>query len=108
MSPANSIALIVNAVTIPLALFMLILLLWQDYRSSENIFFAVLMTMIVLWAVGVLLARTTAYIGGPDELVRHNEVAHPLAVNTSCRWFSRQLGCFHFPTRRASGVSLQD
>src|ERR1041385_6165710 len=69
MSPANSIALITNALTIPLALFMLILLLWQDYRSSENIFFAVLMTMIVLWSVGVLLARTSAYVGGPDELV---------------------------------------
>src|SRR5260221_3654722 len=69
MSPANSIALIINALTIPLALFMLILLLWQDYRSSENIFFSVLMTMVVLWSVGVLLARTSAYIGGPDELV---------------------------------------
>src|SRR5260221_5706586 len=69
MSPANSIALIINALTIPLALFMLILLLWQDYRSSENIFFSVLMTMVVLWSVGVLLARTSAYIGGPDDLV---------------------------------------
>src|SRR5258708_17847715 len=84
MSPANSIALIINALTIPLALFMLILLLWQDYRSSENIFFSVLMTMVVLWSVGVLLARTSAYIGAPAELVNVGMRFFEIGFNGSC------------------------
>jgi signal transduction histidine kinase len=63
MSAANTIALIVNALTIALSLFMLILLLWQDSRSATNLFFAVLMVMGVIWSAGMLLGRVTAYMG---------------------------------------------
>jgi signal transduction histidine kinase len=96
MSPANSIALITNALTIPLALFMLILLLWQDYRNSENIFFGVLMAMVVIWSMGVLLARTSAYIGGPDELVNIGMRVLEIGFTGSCV-------CLYFFTLTLSG-----
>ncbi len=63
MSAANTIALIVNALTIALSLFMLILLLWQDSRSATNLFFGLLMVMGVIWSAGMLLGRVTAYMG---------------------------------------------
>jgi signal transduction histidine kinase len=63
MSAANTVALIVNALTIALSLFMLILLLWQDSRSATNLFFGLLMVMVVIWSAGMLLGRVTAYIG---------------------------------------------
>ncbi len=63
MSAANTIALVVNGLTITLALFMLILILWQDSRSVINLFFSFLMAMLVIWSVGELLGRITAYVG---------------------------------------------
>jgi hypothetical protein len=63
MSAANTVALIVNALTIVLSLFMFILLLWQDSRSATNLFFGILMVMGVIWSAGMLLGRVTAYMG---------------------------------------------
>ncbi len=68
MSVVNMIALLINALTIALSLFMVILLLWQDRNSRDNLFYSLLLLMTVVWSLGALLARGTAYIGGPNEL----------------------------------------
>jgi len=68
MAPANSIALLINALTIPLALFMFILLLWQDSRRSSNLVFGLVLGTLVLWASGSLLARASANVGAPRSI----------------------------------------
>ncbi|MEP7289491.1 MAG: ATP-binding protein [Chloroflexota bacterium] len=65
----NTIALSVNVLAIPLALFMLIMLLWHDSRTHENLFFGALLVTLSMWSTGALLARITAAIGGPQELI---------------------------------------
>jgi two-component system, OmpR family, phosphate regulon sensor histidine kinase PhoR len=68
MSFTNSITLVINALTIALAMAMLTLLLWQDSRSSVNLIFGILMVMVVTWSVGMLLSRISAYIGSLGAL----------------------------------------
>jgi signal transduction histidine kinase len=63
MSVANTFALVINGVTITLTLFMLILILWQDSRNITNLFFGILMIMLVIWSVGALVGRIAAYVG---------------------------------------------
>lgn len=63
MSAANTVTLVINGLTIALALFMLILILWQDSRNVINLFFSLLMIMLVIWSVGALLGRIAAYVG---------------------------------------------
>src|SRR5450432_3192684 len=99
MSAANTIALLVNALTIALALFMLILLLWQDYSSRENLFYAVLLIMIVIWSMGALLARTSAYVGGPTELTNLGMSLLQVGFTGSC------LGFYLFTVILSAGQS---
>jgi two-component system, OmpR family, phosphate regulon sensor histidine kinase PhoR len=68
MPDVNTVALVINGLTIALALIMLILILWQDSRSGVNLFFAILMGMIVIWSAGSLLGRIIAYAGTPSAL----------------------------------------
>src|SRR5260221_11706269 len=68
MSVVNMIALLINALTIALSLFMVILLLWQDRNSRDNLFYSLLLLITGVWSLGALLARGTAYIGWPHEL----------------------------------------
>ena len=58
---ANIIVLFVNALTLALALDLLILILWQDPRNEENFYFALFLFMMVAWASGSLLSRIAAF-----------------------------------------------
>src|SRR5581483_8227855 len=68
MSDANTVALVINSLTIALALPMLMLLLWQDSRSGVNLFFGLLMVMVIVWSTGMLLGRISAYVGNLTSL----------------------------------------
>jgi two-component system, OmpR family, phosphate regulon sensor histidine kinase PhoR len=68
MSVTNTVTLVINALTIALALAMLMLVLWQDSRSSVNLVFGILMVMVVTWSLGAMLGRITAYIGSLGSL----------------------------------------
>jgi len=84
VSAANTIALVINALTIALALFMLIIILWQDSRSEANLFFGVLMIMLVAWAAGILLGRVTAGIGGLGSLTEWGVRLLEIGFTGSC------------------------
>lgn len=60
---ANFIVLLVNGLTLALALDLLILILWLDPRNEENFFFALFLFMVVVWATGSLIGRVGAYAG---------------------------------------------
>jgi len=68
MSGWNTLTLLVNGSATVLALVMLVLILWQDSRSRTNLTFAAFILMAVVWSVGTLLSRISAYVGGPNAL----------------------------------------
>lgn len=67
---ANAIALLFNALTLALALDMLILILWHDPRNTANRYFSLFLFMMVVWASGSLVARGAAYAGGELPIIR--------------------------------------
>ncbi|HRE47155.1 MAG TPA: ATP-binding protein [Aggregatilineales bacterium] len=64
----NTIFLLLNSLTIVLALVMLLQILWQDARSATNLAFALFAFMGMLWSSGALLSRALAFVGGLPEL----------------------------------------
>jgi signal transduction histidine kinase len=60
MAGVNTLAMVINGLTIAFSLFMLVVLLWQDSRSAVNLIFGVQMVMVVTWSVGMLLSRIGA------------------------------------------------
>lgn len=67
---ATAIVLLVNGLTLALALELLILILWQDPRNEANAFFAVFLFMMVVWATGSLMARIGAYAGTEGAIIQ--------------------------------------
>jgi signal transduction histidine kinase len=63
VSVANSLALIINGVSVALSLVLLVLILWQDSRSEINLAFAGLILAVMLWTAGSLFSRATVIIG---------------------------------------------
>lgn len=57
MSPLNSITLLVNGLTLALALGFLIIILWYDSRRIINQFLAIFLIFLMLWNVGSLFIQ---------------------------------------------------
>jgi two-component system, OmpR family, phosphate regulon sensor histidine kinase PhoR len=70
MSSVNTVSLLINALSISLTFFMLILLLWQDSRNADNLTFGLLLIMLVVWSTGSLVARMTVFAGGSESLIQ--------------------------------------
>lgn len=66
---ASAVVLLVNGLTLALALDLLILILWQDPRNESNAYFALFLFMMVMWAAGSLLGRTAAYAEANTEII---------------------------------------
>jgi len=64
-----AIALILNSLTLTVALGLLILILWHDSRRLTNIYFAWFLMMVILWVAGSLLARGAAVAGAQTQYV---------------------------------------
>jgi signal transduction histidine kinase len=62
-------ALVITSVTILISLVMLLLILWQDSRSTLNLTFALFLGMVMTWASGTLLSRFAAFAGAPTTLI---------------------------------------
>jgi two-component system phosphate regulon sensor histidine kinase PhoR len=63
MLTSITIALILNSLTLTIALGLLILILWHDSRRLTNRYFAWFLLMMVTWASGSLLGRASALAG---------------------------------------------
>lgn len=57
MFELNSITLIINGLTLTLALSLLLILVWYDFRKRTIQFFAAFMLMVILWNLGSLLIQ---------------------------------------------------
>ena len=65
-----AIALILNGLTLSVALGLLILLLWQDARRLTNLYFAWFLFMVMLWSAGSLLGRGAALTGAEANFIQ--------------------------------------
>jgi two-component system, OmpR family, phosphate regulon sensor histidine kinase PhoR len=99
MSLSSTVTLVINALTIALALAMLTLLLWQDSRSSINLSFGILMVMVVTWSVGMLLGRISAYIGSLGALTEWGVRLLLIGYSGSC------IGIYLFTVILSGGQS---
>lgn len=68
MSPLNSITLLINALTMALALGFLIIVLWYDSRRVINQFLAVFLIFLMLWNVGAMLIQLSLLLGPTGEM----------------------------------------
>ncbi len=67
---ANIIVLLLNGLTLALALGLLFLILWQDPNSETNRYFSLFLLMVVIWSSGSLLARSAAYVGAGQGAIQ--------------------------------------
>lgn len=67
---ANIIVLLLNGLTLALALGLLIIILWQDPKSETNRYFSLFLLMVVIWSSGSLLARAAAYVGAGQGAIQ--------------------------------------
>ena len=68
--PESSAVLLVNGLTLALALSMLLLTLWRDAGYPGNQIFALFLFSVLIWSSGSLLARATAYVGASRGTVQ--------------------------------------
>src|SRR5690606_13027728 len=65
----NTVTLLINGLTLALALSFLIIILWNDARKELNQFFAAFLFLVALWNVGSLLAQAIALIEDESPLL---------------------------------------
>lgn len=63
MFAVSAVTLIINGLTLSLALGFLLIILWQDSQKRQNQFFAVFLFMVLLWNVGSMILQATILIG---------------------------------------------
>ncbi len=69
MLTLNAVTLLLNGLTLALALGFLIIILWHDSRKEQNRFFVVFLIMVILWMVGSLLLQASLLISDNSSLV---------------------------------------
>lgn len=67
MTALNTVTLLLNGITLALALSFLIIILWNDARKELNQFFAAFLFLVALWNVGSLLAQAVTLVD-PDSV----------------------------------------
>jgi signal transduction histidine kinase len=68
MAPINTITLLLNGITLALALSVLVIILWHDARKELNQFLAVFLIMVALWIAGSLVSQAIALVAPDSEL----------------------------------------
>lgn len=64
-----AIALILNGLTLTVALGLLIIILWYDSRRITNLYFAWFLLMVTMWSAGSIISRAGAIAGAEDQYV---------------------------------------
>ena len=67
---ANVVTLLLNGLTLALAMGLLILILWHDANDEGNRYFALFLMMVVVWSAGSMLARSAAFVNGNRQTVQ--------------------------------------
>ncbi|MBX3065625.1 MAG: GAF domain-containing protein [Anaerolineae bacterium] len=97
MSLANTLALVINGVSVALSLVLLVLILWQDSRSVQNLAFGGLIVIVMIWTAGSMLGRATAEIGGLRSLTELGVRMVEIGFTGAC------LGIYLFTTLATGG-----
>ncbi len=66
----SSLTLLINALSLALAMSFLLIILWQDSRKELNQFFAIFLFLITLWNVGALLTQVAVMVGMDVVLIQ--------------------------------------
>jgi signal transduction histidine kinase len=69
IAATNAVTLLLNGLTLSLALSFLIILMWNDPRREIRQFFAVFLGMVMLWYLGALLVQALALVDMRSALV---------------------------------------
>ncbi len=67
MQATNGFTLLINGLTLALALSFLFILLWYDIRKEITQFFAVFLSLVLLWNLGSFLAQAVVLVGDPSS-----------------------------------------
>lgn len=67
---ANTITLLLNGLTLALALSLLLLLLWQDSRNETNRYFSLFLFSVLIWTAGSMLARAAAFVNAEQQTIQ--------------------------------------
>jgi signal transduction histidine kinase len=67
MPGLNTVTLLLNGLTLPLALSFLLVALWSDRRKELNQFFAAFLLFVSLWSAGALLTQAVSVIDDPGS-----------------------------------------
>ncbi|MBL8164999.1 MAG: GAF domain-containing protein [Anaerolineae bacterium] len=70
MSAGNTVTLLLNGLTLALALGFLIIVLWHDARKELNQFFAAFLLLVIMWNMGSLGVLAISLIDPETPLVR--------------------------------------
>ncbi len=70
MDVLSAVSLLGNGLTLALALSVLFVILWNDSRKERNQFFAVFLTLVLVWNGGALIAQSVALIDPFSPLLR--------------------------------------
>ncbi|KXK22537.1 MAG: multi-sensor signal transduction histidine kinase [Chloroflexi bacterium OLB15] len=70
MQATNGLTLLINGLTLALALSFLFILLWHDVRKEITQFFAVFLALVLLWNLGSFLAQAVILIGVEGSAAR--------------------------------------
>lgn len=65
----STVTLLINGLTLTLALGFLVIVLWQDSRKELNQFFAMFLILVMLWNMGSLLGLVSAFVASQSEYV---------------------------------------
>jgi two-component system, OmpR family, phosphate regulon sensor histidine kinase PhoR len=66
----SSLTLLINGLSLALALSFLLIILWQDSRRELNQFFAIFLFLVALWNTGALLTQVAVMVGMDTILVQ--------------------------------------
>jgi signal transduction histidine kinase len=79
MVPFDTFSLLLNGLTLALALGFVIIILWYDPKSRANQFFAIFLFFIILWNIGSILIEAEAILGEGALLSSFNLAARSIA-----------------------------
>lgn len=68
MAPISTITLLLNGMTLALALSVLVIILWHDARKELNQFLAVFVLMVALWITGALVSQAIELVAPESDL----------------------------------------
>lgn len=66
----DSIAILINGITLALAFGLLLIVAWHDVRKELHQYFAVFLIMVMIWNAGSLLTQAAQLLNAGDELLR--------------------------------------